>query len=563
MDRIGRYEILQELGRGAMGAVYRARDPQIGRTVAIKVILTANLSPTELENYKQRFRREAQAAGQMSHAGIVTIHDIAEDETGQPFLVMEFIEGQTLDKLMEQAVAAGERLPHSQALDIAFQVANALDYAHRRGVVHRDVKPANILVTADGTAKIADFGIAKIAGTQLTQTGNVLGTPAFMSPEQFSGAAIDARSDLFSLGAMIYWMCTGEKPFAGDTLTAVSFKIVFADPIPARQLNPALPAGIDTVFQRCLAKNPELRYAACRELAADLDALRSGRQIAATPIPIGEATVMQPAQVLAATPVIAPLEKTQAVPAAPPPAPMERTVATPATSAAEEKTALLPRRPPTAAPAEPGKKPKLALIAVAALLLLGAALGGYYYFSQPETATVESPAPAAPPKSTPSQAASLPSQPAAEPVRVPEPPPEERAAEPAPRGKAKGRQKRSSTTFAGPLATLKLDCQHNFRSASLEIFSGDRLVYQTTLRGQDQGFGGVKIYQGRLQTSTEIPAGQHVLRVRVSGGGYEAEEEIGGGFSEGGTKTLLIEFGKGSAFGVIERKLSLRWFIPR
>ncbi len=548
MERIGRYEILQELGRGAMGAVYRARDPQIGRTVAIKVILTANLSAADLESYKQRFRREAQAAGQMSHAGIVTIHDIAEDETGQPFLVMEFIEGVTLDKMIEQAGATSERISHAKALDIGVQVARALDYAHQRGVIHRDVKPANILVTADGIAKIADFGIAKIAGTQLTQTGNVLGTPAFMSPEQFSGAAIDARSDLFSLGAMLYWMCTGEKPFAGDTLTAVSFKIVFSDPIPARQLNPALPDGVDTVFGRCLAKNPEQRYATCRELAADLDALRAGRAIAATPLPVGERTTMQPAQVIAAEP----LAGTPAVPV-----PAERTVANVA-AIAEEKTVLLPRRPPAATAAEGGKKRRLVFAAIAALLLLSAAVGGYYYFSDSQPIRES-------PKSTRSEAASPPAASAAEPVRAPDPPPEERAAEPASRGKAKGRQRRSPITswFSGPLATLKLDCQHNFRSATLQILSGENTVYETTLRGQEQGLGGLKIYQGRLQISVELPAGQHVLRVRVSGGGYEAEEEIGGRFPEGGSKTLLIEFGKGSAFGVIERKLTLRWAVTR
>lgn len=283
MDRIGRYEVVAELGRGSMGAVYKARDPQIGRTVAIKIILTANLSADALEQYKQRFVREAQAAGQMSHPGIVTIHDIAEDASGQPFLVMEFIEGIALDRLL---VPGAERMPLDRCLDIGIQVAEALEYAHRRGVVHRDVKPANILLTNDGHAKIADFGIAKLAGVQLTQTGQMMGTPAFMSPEQFSGGAVDARSDLFSLGAMLYWMMTGEKPFGGESLTVVSFRVVYTDPIPATRVDPALPHELEAVLSRCLAKNPADRYASCRELSEDLKAVKEGRSIKTQPVPV-------------------------------------------------------------------------------------------------------------------------------------------------------------------------------------------------------------------------------------------------------------------------------------
>jgi serine/threonine-protein kinase len=283
MERIGRYEVVTELGRGSMGAVYKARDPQIGRTVAIKIILTANLSAEALDQYKQRFIREAQAAGQMSHPGIVTIHDIAEDASGQPFLVMEFIEGIALDRLL---LPGAERLPLERCLDIGIQVAEALEYAHRRGVIHRDIKPANILLTNDGRAKIADFGIAKLAGVQLTQTGQMMGTPAFMSPEQFSGDAVDARSDLFSLGAMLYWMVTGEKPFGGESLTVVSFRVVYTEPIPASRANPALPSELDAVFSRCMAKNPSHRYASCRELMDDLKAVKEGRAIKTQPVPV-------------------------------------------------------------------------------------------------------------------------------------------------------------------------------------------------------------------------------------------------------------------------------------
>lgn len=312
MNQIGRYEILGELGRGAMGAVYKARDPQIGRTVAIKVILTANLSPADLQHYKERFKREAQTAGQMSHPGIITIHDISEDEQGQPFLVMEFVEGQTLEKMLLPAgqvedstdpdtglklPTARPRLLIDRSLDLGVQLADALNYAHERGVIHRDIKPSNIIITSDGRAKIADFGIAKVAGTSMTQTGMMMGTPAFMSPEQASAAPLDSRTDIFSLGAVLYWMFTGEKPFPGDSMTAIILKVVTSQPLPATYLNPALPKDVDTVLGRCLAKVPDDRYPNGRELAEDLRAIKEKRPIKATAPPPVEITAMQPSPI--------------------------------------------------------------------------------------------------------------------------------------------------------------------------------------------------------------------------------------------------------------------------
>ena len=277
-QRIGRYEVLEELGRGAMGAVYKAMDTQIGRVVALKVILTRDLSPEELMVYKERFYREARAAGKMSHPGIITVHDIAEDASGTPYLVMEYVEGQTLDRVA--AEHDGERLDVSQCLAIALQLAEALDYAHRHGVVHRDIKPANVLITPTGQAKIADFGVAKLIGTQYTQAGQVIGTPAFMAPEQLTGNSVDARSDIFSFGVVLYWMLTGEKPFSGDTITAITYKVVHTTPLPAKQLNPALPPDLDAVLVRCLSKSASERYQSAAELIADLQALRTGRPIA-------------------------------------------------------------------------------------------------------------------------------------------------------------------------------------------------------------------------------------------------------------------------------------------
>jgi class 3 adenylate cyclase/tRNA A-37 threonylcarbamoyl transferase component Bud32 len=289
---IGRYEVIGELGRGAMGAVYKARDPQIGRTVAIKMIVTANQTPEELEEYKRRFYREAQTAGQMSHPGIVTIYDVNEDEYGQPYLVMEFIEGTTLEKLL--APTGPGRTPTlrslQESLDIAIQVADALDYAHRRNVIHRDIKPANILVTPEGKAKIADFGIAKMVGTQMTHTGLLVGTPAFMSPEQITGGPIDARSDIFSFGIVLYWMCTGTKPFAGQAITEVAYKVVHATPTPVRQLNADLPPDMEVIIARCLAKKPDERYQRGRDLANDLENLKARQRVAAASLPTSPAS---------------------------------------------------------------------------------------------------------------------------------------------------------------------------------------------------------------------------------------------------------------------------------
>ena len=269
---IGRYEIVEELGRGAMGAVYKATDPQIGRTVALKVILPRGLMSDEMRTQKERFYREARAAGKLLHPGIVAIYDVAEDSHGSPYLVMEYVEGTTLDKAMSPGGPA-QSYTFAQRLSLAIEIAGALDYAHRNGVIHRDIKPANILMTRDGHPKIADFGIAKLIGSQSTIGGAVLGTPAFVSPEQLTGAAADGRSDIFSLGVMLYWLFTGERPFSGDTLTAVSYKVVHTTPAPARQLNWALPEELDKILSRAMAKDPGARFQTAAEFAAALQSL--------------------------------------------------------------------------------------------------------------------------------------------------------------------------------------------------------------------------------------------------------------------------------------------------
>lgn len=279
-----------------MGTVFRARDPKIDRVVAIKTIAVAGSKSDDAEQYRQRFFREAQAAGKLSAPGIVIIHDVAEDEATQtPFIVMEYVAGKTLDQFV--AASPTGRLPFETALDLIQQIAEALDYAHVQGIVHRDIKPANIMVTEDGRTKIADFGIAKLTLSEFTVAGQVLGTPAYMSPEQLGGAKIDGRSDLFSLGVIAYWLLTGEKPFAGDTATTVAFKVVYKDPIPATQVNPSLSPDCEYILARALAKDPARRYQRGRELAADIQDIklrRSPRSLAESqPFPPEERTVVQ------------------------------------------------------------------------------------------------------------------------------------------------------------------------------------------------------------------------------------------------------------------------------
>ncbi|HEY2171111.1 MAG TPA: serine/threonine-protein kinase [Candidatus Angelobacter sp.] len=275
LHQLGRYEIVAELGRGAMGAVFRARDPKIDRTVAIKTIAVPASSRHDAEHYRQRFFREAQAAGRLSHPGIVTIYDVGEDEASHtPFIVMECVEGDSLDRVV--AATSTAKLPHEIALKLLRQIAEALDYAHRQGIVHRDIKPANIMVTAEGQPKIADFGIAKLAMADTTLPGHVVGTPAYMSPEQLNGKVVDGRSDLFSLGVIAYWLLTGMKPFDGDTLTEICVQVVTKDPAPPSEIAAGLNIDFDYVLSRALAKDPVMRYQSGNEIAADLDDLARG-----------------------------------------------------------------------------------------------------------------------------------------------------------------------------------------------------------------------------------------------------------------------------------------------
>jgi len=262
---LGRYEILAELGQGAMGVVYKARDPMLDRVVAIKTV-NLTLPKDELAEYEARFYQEAKAAGGLSHRNIVTIYDIGRSER-IAYMAMELLEGDELRKLLQ----ARAPIPLSRALDIGAQVAEGLQYAHERQIIHRDIKPANIMVLQDGLVKITDFGIARMRNNEVkTMTGMILGSPKYMSPEQVSGKRADTRSDIFSLGVVIYEMLTGTSPFVADNIHGVMFQTMNFNPPAPRTLNPDLPEVLNFIIAKALAKNLDDRYQKAMDLAHDL-----------------------------------------------------------------------------------------------------------------------------------------------------------------------------------------------------------------------------------------------------------------------------------------------------
>ena len=272
--KLGRFEVQRVLGRGSMGAVLLAQDPAIDRIVAIKLIQTAvHLPQSSQEKYKERFYREASAAGQLIHPNIVTVFDVGHADDDTPFIVMEFIEGKTLSEILET-----EPLSFTRAFQIAHDVLDGLAFAHSQGIVHRDIKPGNIIVTPDFRGKIMDFGIAHVVGSELTNDDDVLGSPYYMAPEQLSRGTIDRRTDLFSFAVVLYRMLTGTLPFVGDSFAAIAQSILNDEPIPPDERNPSVTVALRSVILRCLEKNANDRYDSAEDVAAALKSARKGRE---------------------------------------------------------------------------------------------------------------------------------------------------------------------------------------------------------------------------------------------------------------------------------------------
>jgi eukaryotic-like serine/threonine-protein kinase len=387
----GRYGIVQKLGAGAFGTVYKAKDKLLGRMLAIKTIRLEGLAAAgaSIEELTDRFKREAQVSAQLKHPNIVTIYDIGEAD-GVSYLAMEFIDGVGLDKIIAQA----GRIPLERAAGLAVQIAEALDFAHKGGVVHRDIKPANIMIEAGDRVKVTDFGIAKVmdSGDHLTMTGSLLGTPSYMSPEQARGSALDGRSDLFAVGCILYEMLAGKKAFRGDSITGLIFKIITEEPPHIHELDPDLPEEMVRIIARALAKGPDARYQSGHELAEDLIPFtRAGvvptlRQVEmptaagmANPTLHVNPTVQAPAATVlgaAATKVAAPRPPT------PPPAPPPAT-GRPAPPPMPAHAAT-PRHAPPPAPAKSSNAGLFIGLAAGAFVLLLVAGGlGWYLLQKP------------------------------------------------------------------------------------------------------------------------------------------------------------------------------------
>ena len=260
---LGRFEVDRVLGRGAMGVVYLAHDPLIGRAVAIKLLTTEpGIEGADRTNLQARFEREFRSAGTLTHPNIITVYDVGQQD-GHSFIAMEFVDGDTLEAVLRSRRAVS----FEEISGLAAQVGSALDYAHQRGVIHRDVKPSNIMLDGDGTAKLTDFGVAKVTLSTLTRTGTIVGSPAYMAPEQVTGEEISGAADQFALGVVLYELLTGERPFEGTNPTVVLYRIVHEEPLSPRRINPQLPAAINQVVLKALSKSPEKRYGSCSELA--------------------------------------------------------------------------------------------------------------------------------------------------------------------------------------------------------------------------------------------------------------------------------------------------------
>jgi serine/threonine-protein kinase len=426
-SRLGRYEIVRPVGAGAMGEVYLAEDPQIGRKLAIKTVRVEEGRTTELEDRKRRLLREARAAGKLLHPHIVALFDAGE-ANGILYLAFEWVDGQDL----AQYVAQGEPLSLGQALAIIRQAAEALEYAHQQGVVHRDIKPSNLMLTRAGQVKVADFGIAKVADqtSDLTMTGSVVGSPHYLSPEQVRGEPLDGRSDIFSLGVLFYEILCRRRPFEGETLTTLVYQILHQEPASLVLARPDLGPRIEQLVRRMLHKDRDQRFATAAEVAAEVAACE--RELAPTKL------------AAAAAPDTAELEATRRMAhpgTIPPPPPIAAPPPPPPTTAPTAVHAAA-----TAVPARAGNR-NLAIVAVVVVLLLAGLVGAGLYARQwvqkrlaskaTTIAEVETPEPTPTPRPAPSpEPKPLPTrepQPEATPLEQPVGPPPTPAPTPTPR----------------------------------------------------------------------------------------------------------------------------------
>jgi serine/threonine protein kinase len=509
-NQFGRYEILSELGRGAMGVVYKARDPQIDRLVALKTVSLWGQEPDEEKEFRLRFMNEAQAAGRLHHSGIVSVFDVGENpENHDPYIVLEYVQGESLNRILSRE----KKLTLERALKLAEEIADGLDYAHAQGVIHRDIKPANILITQDGRAKIADFGIAKLNLAHFTVPGRVLGTPAYMAPEQLSGESVDGRSDLFSLGVILYAMVTGHSPFQGTSATTVCFKVANREPIAASALDMTLPPQLDAVISRAMAKDPNERYQRGSDFADDLRILQQSYK---------------------ATPTTT-----------------SHRISTGTRSALTGNMRVM-HPPGNVAAAGEALRDILSKVRIRDLILGGATLAllvilavQLKLFSSKPEAPSGGPVKVANSAPTVKLDSAPPNQVLTQPEPVPLPPPT-----PAAIHKNKPAAKTSPTPakqIVVPSSTLDLAVQHQFKDATLYVWVDDKLSLTLPLHGAAQKklvvFNGVR---GVTSETLKVPAGKRVLRFRAlsTDQTVDLSKSLSAEFVGGDTKSLSVSFEK-------------------
>ena len=516
--RLGRYEIRRELGRGTMGVVYEALDPALGRSVALKTVQPSlALSGAERELFERRFLTEARVAAGLAHPGIVVVHDVGrDDEHGLLYIALELLPGRTLAEVM----AGGEPLPWREALRLVARVAEALAHAHERGVVHRDVKPANIMLLPTGEPKIMDFGIAKVPAAQLTSPGEFFGTPSYMSPEQAAGSEVDARSDQFALGAVLFLLLTGRRAFDGPNVPAILARVAHRDPPRASALV-ELPPEVDYVLARTLAKLPALRYPGARELAEDLDDLREGR-----PPRHRTGWVEPPRHELP----LAEIETARELPTAELPG-----------RGGSAATASVTRQ--SAPPTGPAWRVLAGAVALVALVLAVSRLGpgeGGGGASTPAGQPGASP-PAVPrPSATPS--------PSPTPTPAPSPP------EPSPGSLLRWLQP------ADP-ARLEVAFTHSFRSGILRVYVDDEVVVESPLNARvtRKVLLIYKKREGNVEEAIQVAPGEHFVRVEVEADGQRWSQRVLARFESGRVRRLSARV----AGGFLEDKgVELAWVKP-
>jgi eukaryotic-like serine/threonine-protein kinase len=564
--QIGRFQIRRELGRGMMGVVYEALDPALHRSVALKVIrLAFATSKEERDAFERRFMTEARAAAGLSHVGIVVVHEVGRDpETGLLYLALEHLPGRTL----AEQIAEGARLPEREALHLVERVAQALHYAHERGIVHRDIKPANIMVLPDGQPKILDFGLAKLeAGHELTAAGQFMGTPLFMSPEQAGGEAVDRRSDLFSLGAILYTLLAGRRPFEAENVARILARVAHQPPSPLRETAPSVSGDAEYVVMRALQKEPARRYSTAAAMAEDLADVRGGRpprhRSDHAAVSVGEGTVvarrvatrsLRRAVLLTlflaglalyylsvsgpdrlaetvADFVTAPLGTSSAAhplqsedlpsPGSTPTGDLMTPAAEPATPGLADRAGALPEpeaEPPLASARGASEElgdptttpsPSAPSKEVAPILLPDA-----------DEAGSEAPAPVWDPKAPPSE----------EPL-LPKPPPSPRSGP-------------AVAASPPPSAALAIDLEHPVTKGTVRVWLDGQLVLREALTSAITRKILFFVYRsGRVQETLRVNAGVHRLRVEVHGAGTADAGEASLHFKPGAQRRLLIRPG--------------------